>query len=237
MQVVDFTCAKPAENIALDEALLDEAEENDGPEVLRFWESPGFFVVIGSSNRVSAEVNLDACKADGVPVLRRNSGGGAVLQGPGCLNYALVLRMEGTCASIDGTNRFVLEQNARSLGRSAGENVERRGFTDLTIANLKFSGNAQRRRLRYLLFHGTFLLSFDLPKIARYLAFPSREPDYRNGRSHTDFVMNIRLSAAEVKSALKNAWGTGSALAGLPLERTRRLVAERYGRDEWNYRM
>src|SRR5215831_6230774 len=86
MELFDFTFATPAENLACDEALLDACERNGSGEVLRFWEPHGYFVVVGYGNSIATEVNLAACEAERIPVLRRCSGGGTVLQGPGCLN-------------------------------------------------------------------------------------------------------------------------------------------------------
>ena len=93
MKLLDLTLPSPAENLACDEALLDACDENGGEEILRFWEAREPFVVVGYANKVATEVNLDACAAKKLPVFRRCSGGGTVLQGPGCLNYALILRI------------------------------------------------------------------------------------------------------------------------------------------------
>ena len=57
-----------------DEALLESAEAGESGEVLRFWESPVHFVVVGYANKVASEVNLPACEARGIPILRRCSG-------------------------------------------------------------------------------------------------------------------------------------------------------------------
>ena len=80
MKILDLTLPTPAENLACDEALLDESEEGRHEEFLRFWEPADYFVVVGSSNKIAQEVNVEACRADNVPILRRHSGGGAVLQ-------------------------------------------------------------------------------------------------------------------------------------------------------------
>ena len=82
MRLLELTLPSPAENLALDEALL---LEHDGVavECLRFWESPVHFVALGVSGKMQADVDVDACARDGVPILRRASGGGTVLQGPG----------------------------------------------------------------------------------------------------------------------------------------------------------
>jgi len=92
MKYLDLTLDDAAGNLACDEALLQahETERLDG-ELLRVWEAQKYFVVLGHSNRIAAEVEIEACERRAIPVLRRMSGGGAVLQGPGCLNYSLIL--------------------------------------------------------------------------------------------------------------------------------------------------
>jgi len=95
MQYLDLTLPTAAENLALDEALLDEAEAAAAPlETLRLWELQSPAAIIGRSSRVAAEVQVDACRQLGVPILRRISGGAAILAGPGCLMYSLVLSYE-----------------------------------------------------------------------------------------------------------------------------------------------
>ena len=79
MRLLDLTLPDPAANLALDEALLLAAEEG-GAEVLRLWELPTLAVIVGSGGSVAIDVNVEACAADRVPILRRASGGG----GPGC---------------------------------------------------------------------------------------------------------------------------------------------------------
>ena len=117
MKLLDLTLPSPAENLACDEALLDWREAGTGGEVLRFWESRESFVVVGYANKVAAEVNVAACEARGIPVFRRCSGGGTVVQGPGCLNYTLVLRItaDGPLHNISVANQFIMEQNRAAI--------------------------------------------------------------------------------------------------------------------------
>src|SRR5437773_4119018 len=165
MKLLDLTFPTPEENLACDEALLDWCDEGAGPEVLRFWEPQQHFVVVGYSNRVGREVNVEACRERGTPILRRCSGGGTVLQGPGCLNYSLILRIDSDPAlqTVTGTNRFVMEHNRAALETLLVRSSRREeplssnfqlstfnfqlcvcGHTDLAIDGRKFSGNAQR---------------------------------------------------------------------------------------------
>ena len=95
MRYLDLTLPTAAENLVLDEALLAIAETGGRPaETLRFWEAAATAVVVGRSSRLKDEVLLDACLLNRVPVLRRPSGGAAIVTGPGCLMYALVLSYE-----------------------------------------------------------------------------------------------------------------------------------------------
>ena len=117
MKLLDLTLPSPVENLACDEALLDWCENGKGEEVLRFWEPREHFVVVGYANKIANEVNVAACEKRDIPILRRCSGGGTVLQGPGCLNYALVLRItdDGPLRNISSANQFIMERNRAAI--------------------------------------------------------------------------------------------------------------------------
>lgn len=246
MVYLDLSFRTPAENLACDEALLDSSESGDTGEVLRFWEAKSYFVVVGYANQVAREVNLAACKARGIPIYRRCTGGGAVVQGPGCLNYALILRIDTNkwLSTVTDANRFILERNRAAIAMLLSEKCGARsypepsvcGHTDLALGTLKFSGNAQRRCRRFLLFHGTFLLEFDLGLVEKLLLMPQRQPAYRENRSHTDFLTNLHLPADKVKSALLKAWNATAELQSPPYNRVSVLAAAKYSSDAWNYK-
>jgi len=239
MKLLDLTLPSPAENLACDEALLDAAETNAGDEVLRFWEPREHFVVVGYANKVATEVNVAACKARGIPVLRRCSGGGTVLQGPGCLNYTLVLRItaDGPLHNIGVANQFIMRQNRAAIEsaiRNPQSAIAVRGHTDLAIGDHKFSGNSQRRRKHFLLFHGTFLLNFDLALVSELLPMPSKQPAYRESRSHGQFLTNLNVSADKVKAALRQAWKAEEPLKNPPSEKITALARDKYATRGWN---
>jgi lipoate-protein ligase A len=236
MELLDLTLPSPAENLACDEVLLDAAEAGAGSEVLRFWEPREHFVVVGYANKVATEVNVAACEARSIPVLRRCSGGGTVVQGPGCLNYTLVLRItaNGPLHNIGVANQFIMRQNRAVLELVVKRPVAVRGHTDLAIGERKFSGNSQRRRKHFLLFHGTFLLNFDFALVSKLLPMPSKQPDYRESRAHTDFLMNFNKSPDKVKTALRQAWKAEKPLENPPLEKIAALAREKYATREWN---
>ena len=224
--------------------LLKGARIGDCVVLKRRGEEP--FVVVGYANQVEREVNVAAFAARGIPILRRCSGGGTVVQGPGCLNYALVLRItpEGPTRSISAANQFIMERNREAIqtARSKSEirnpksEIQIQGHTDLTLNGLKFSGNSQRRRREFLLFHGTFLLNFDLQLVDELLPMPSQEPDYRQRRGHGEFLTNLPLPAESVKSALQTAWVATGRFATVTAEAIAGLAARKYALHSWNFK-
>lgn len=239
VKLLDLTLETPEENLALDEALLDEADEADGPmEVLRLWEPSQPIVIAGRSSRVSAEVDCDQCRKLGITILRRCSGGATVLTGPGCLMYALVLSYERRPAlqMISEAHRFVLETLSNMLA-SAVSGVQPRGTSDLTVSGRKFSGNSMRAKRTHLLYHGTLLYDFPLGLVSKCLRMPPRQPDYRQERSHDDFLTNLPASAAELRNTLKKAWNVQEPLCEWPRLRTDELARARYSKQEWNLRI
>jgi lipoate-protein ligase A len=250
---LEFPLLQPTEILATEEVLLDAAEAGDCDETLSFWESRRHFIVLGYGNKVSSEVNQDACERLGVPILRRISGGGTVLQGPGVLNYALVLRADGQSqlTSIHGANQFIMQKNAEALSKllksdrgakNMEQTVEVQGHTDLAIAGRKFSGNAQRRKRTHLLFHGSILLNVDLELLEQVLPPPSLQPEYRQGRKHRDFLTQFSGSREAIVDTLTNAWSCinndSNALHQEWLARRRRaLLVNKYERSSWNLRV
>ncbi len=236
MKYLDYSFADPGANLACDEALLEAHEANvlEG-ESLRVWEAKNYFVVISHSNRVAAEVDREACARRKIAVLRRMSGGGAVVQGPGCLNYALILNSAAHgLKTIGDAFRLVLERHRDCVGALAGARPRIEGISDLTLAGRKFSGNAQQRKARFVLVHGTFLLNFDLALIETCLRMPARQPAYRAARPHSEFVVNLNIPCARLREALRSAWRAQEPLAPVPWARIAALAAERYARPEWS---
>ena len=236
MNYLDWTLPTPAGNLACDEALLDFCEAGACPGVLRFWEPEEHFVVLGYANKAGQEVNVNACRVRQIPILRRCTGGGTVLQGPGCLNYSLILRMDSAAAlqTITETNCLIMKRHQQALASLLKVPVAVQGFTDLALRDLKFSGNAQRRKREFLLFHGTFLLAFDVALVEELLLAPSRQPDYRRNRSHSSFLTQLEIPSASIKAALQNCWKALAPMKVFPLAAIDSLVQEKYGNEEWN---
>jgi lipoate---protein ligase len=213
LRLLDHTIGSVVLDLDVDAQLFREVEATGRGETLRVWEAPAPAVVLGHGDRAERAVRLRACAADAAPVVRRLTGGGAVVIGPGCLNFSLAV-------SID--RRPELQDVARSYAVILGALVRaldvpglaRRGLADLALGHLKVSGHAQRRGRRALLHQGTLLYAFDLALMARYLQEPLRQPAYRDGRRHGDFVANLPLDRTSVLKGLCAAFAAQHAEQG-----------------------
>jgi len=237
MQLIDHLCKTPGEDLALDEFALMKAEAGELGQTLRFWEPRRYFVVLGRAGRASADCIIDVCRRDGVTIERRISGGGTVLQGPGCVNYSLVLSYESNPSYRDlrESYRAVLGPIAGRLN-AMGVAAAVLPISDLAVEGKKISGNAQARKKRYFLHHGTFLVDMDLAEVSRYLRHPAREPVYRRGREHADFLTNIPLSRRQIEDVIKDVFPvTGPAWrpSRADIEGLKTLAEEKFEKKLW----
>jgi lipoate-protein ligase A len=238
---LDATEADAASNVALDEALLVEAEGRGGPSVLRAWELGHLAVVLGASCRLRENVRVEACRADGVEIARRSSGGGTVVIGPGALNFSVVLPIDADpeLKSVDTAQRYVLGRTLETI-RAEGVPAEMQGSGDLTLDGLKFSGSAQRRLRHHVLVHASLLYDFPLERIDRYTLMPPRRPSYRADRPHSEFVTNLRLSRSRLLAALRAAWlpeDRDVAPAEIPEQTLRGLIETKFSGIGWIERL
>ncbi len=238
-RILDLSLRSPEENLACDEALFLACERNGGPGILRFWVPDSTFVVVGYTNIVDREVQTDICRSLHIPVLRRCTGGGTVVQMPGCLNYTLVLPYAAAkeFSTIESTNRAIMESFRRAFAHLVkATTVTIEGISDLALNGKKFCGNAQRRGESSLLFHGVVLCDADLQWISRLLPMPSRQPGYRQNRPHARFLTNIHIHTEELKSVISRQWAAAADPFDPPWETVRQLVDSKYKQDSWNFK-
>jgi lipoate-protein ligase A len=235
MEFLSLTLPTLAENIALDEALLMAAESETGHEILRIWEWEAPAAVLGAGGKLAEDVDRDACAKDGVPILRRSSGGGTVLLGPGCLLYSLVLAYDRAAPlrAIATSYEYILDRICAYL---AVPGLRRAGTSDLALGGRKVSGNAQQRKRGHLLHHGSLLYDFDAMRAERYLLIPGRQPEYRQQRSHSEFLTNLPLERGDLITSLRAAFAAETETAEWPRERVGELVETKYQSAEWTMR-
>lgn len=149
----------PHRNLAVEQALLERVPRDSC--ILYLWQNR-HTVVIGRNQNPWRECNLTAMERDGVQLVRRITGGGAVFHDRGNLNFSF----------ITGADRYDVEAQHEIIlraVRSFGIPCERSGRNDLLADGKKFSGNAFISRGRLRQHHGTLLISADLTRLQQYL--------------------------------------------------------------------
>ena len=248
MRLLDTTFGTAAEHLALEEAVFLLADRDSGPtELLHLWEPDEIVVVVGRGSRVEQEVNVEHCRQRGIPILRRCSGGAAIVTGPGCLMYGVVLDRGNlpVANQIDEAHCFVLQKMAGAL-RRLGTDIEVAGTSDLTLRAghstsndhplKKFSGNSLRWGRSQLLYHGTILYNLSRDAIQGCLKMPPRQPIYRQQRSHGEFLSQLSADPKQLREALLEGWQVTGTTDRWPREKTSELLESKYGSDAWNFR-
>jgi lipoate---protein ligase len=175
-----------------DEALI-QATRGDGEPRVAAYQFPERQLVLGRGSRPELELDLAAVLADSLPVFRRRGGGCTVLLDPGNLIVSVVLPLPG----IGETKRAFAAISDRLIDLLAGcgaPGLTQRGISDLALGDRKVGGSSIYREKGLLYYSTTLLLAPDLPGMERWLAHPPREPDYRAGRRHEDFVGEIPVT-------------------------------------------
>lgn len=167
------------------------------PAVL-VWQPDDIYLVLGRSNSSEKSIYLDRAMADGVTILKRPSGGETVLLTPATLVIACTCplhRFNRPSQFFDWCNFLII----KCLEGYGIGNLGQKGISDVSVGEQKILGSAMFKAPDRLFYHAVLNVS-ELPgTIAWYIAHPSREPDYRKGRPHTDFITSLS-AIAEISS-------------------------------------
>jgi len=180
----------------LDDPLLEAVAADRRPRH-RVYRGDGVKVVLGRGSRPEKELKMDACREDGVAVLRRYGGGCSVVLDPGNVIVSAVLPVEGFAGNKGHFARLTGWLTA-GLERAGAPGVTQRGISDLALGERKIGGACIYRTRELLLYSVTLLVEPEIGLIERYLAHPPREPDYRRGRTHSAFVTSLCREFPEV---------------------------------------
>lgn len=188
------------------------------PPVVRVDEARAVTVVLSRSRDPGREVFLERCRADGVAVVVRPSGGGAVVLAPGVAAASVVTRTDPALRFPEPYFRRFCSAVAASLSRCGVTGVQARGVSDLALGDRKVAGSSLRLWQGRVLFQVSVLVDVDVELLERYLRAPSREPAYRGGRPHREFVTTLRnagfgVTCTEVVVALREGLEAEARLA------------------------
>ncbi|MDD5503619.1 MAG: biotin/lipoate A/B protein ligase family protein [Candidatus Thermoplasmatota archaeon] len=232
IRVIDTGVADPYYVTALDEAIAIARSEGKSPDTIHFYsrEPPG--ISVGYSKKIAEDVNPDECKKAGVKVVRRTSGGGTIFTDTGCLIYSIA-RNEPLKVSPEENFKKVCGAIVDTLAQF-GIWAERKLPNDVLLDGAKISGSAQIRKGNTTLIHGTFLLDTNV-ELMRKVLKNVKEVD--TIRSKCGFVPDVRELKREFAERLASAFGE-TVEPGSPTEYelalAKKLIAEKYGNDEWN---
>lgn len=232
----DHPSADPVANLALEEALV---RAGPAEPVLRVWRA-GRCVVLGRGQRPAREVDEVASRRDGVPVLRRSSGGGTVYLDPGTLNISLVL--PGRHPELTADLAGLLVEALHDLGIAA-DAAPRGVFVAVAGEPFKVSGLAAQVTIGATLAHATLLVTTPAADVTRYLAPAPAEPHPLD--SHRSAVRPLRdldpgidpaVATRAVLAAATRRHGPLLARPPYPAEvdRLADLLARRYRNPTWH---
>ncbi|MPM02269.1 hypothetical protein SDC9_48514 [bioreactor metagenome] len=194
-------------------SLPDIALLDDGPNRPLIWIPDKNYIILGASNTIEESLFVENVIRDNVTVMKRISGGQTVLPTPDCIVISCVfdntnhLQPKDIFYHINLLIKSVLEEaGVRALSLT--------GISDIAISGKKISGSAIYKNRKKLLYHCVLNIGEPALSFEKYLKQPLKEPDYRNGRKHGDFVTSLRengftgtidnLAAAIEQSLLSN---------------------------------
>ena len=186
-----------------DEKLLARLQSGDIAVGCRIWEPPDVSVVLGRSNQAANEVEIARCQQAQIPILRRRGGGGTVLLAPGVLVITLVKRVKRRYHFQEYFQQVnaVLIAALMQLGVCG---LTQRGISDICLDDRKILGSSMYRPQDILFYTASLMVANDVRLLDVYLKHPSKEPAYRQGRSHQHFVTTLASAYPALSVATLN---------------------------------
>lgn len=172
-----------------DELLLERCRRSGRAEI-EIFRPAGTEVVLGRGSKVELELNVETCREDGVKLRRRLGGGCAVVLDGGNLVLAVALPLPGVGGVrqvFDALTQWAID----GLARAGIPGVEKAGSSDLALHGKKVGGSCVYRSKGFFLYSTTLLFIPPSETAERWLSHPPREPEYREGRGHADFMGSL----------------------------------------------
>jgi lipoate-protein ligase A len=175
-RLLDTGARSAAENMALDETLLELKAGEKIPPTLRFLQFSNPTVLVGHHQSVEEEVRLDYCQTRGIEINRRLTGGGALYWGIKELGWEIYISKEDPRIPSRIEDLYRRMGEAASLGlRHLGIRAYFRPRNDIEIQGRKISGTGGTELSRAILFQGTLLVDFDVDEMLRVLRIPTEK--------------------------------------------------------------
>jgi len=234
IRLIDTDLADPYYVTALDEAIAIARAEGKAPDTIHFYRRNPPGISVGHFRKVAEDVNLEECKKAGVKVVRRASGGGTIFTDKGCLIYSIARKDRGAPEQPKETFRKVCGAIVDALARF-GIAAEYKPPNDVLLDGAKISGSAQVRKGSTTLIHGTVILDTDVALMRLVLKNAKDVTTVRGKRGFVPEAWKLKRALAEEFAGIFGEDVEQGAPTEYELALARKLVAEKYGNDEWNF--
>jgi len=173
------------------------------------WHPDERYIILGRANNPEASLETNLVEADQVKVYKRPSGGETVILTPN----TLVISVKVKIGNELNTQKYFKEINDKimdALSDLGVKDLSMKGISDISIGDKKILGSSIYLRKKTLFYHAVLNISESVEVISKYLKHPTKEPDYRKGRSHKEFVTSLltegyKLSVQELIPALNTS--------------------------------
>ena len=231
----------PRINLAIEEYLLKTMDVEKDPFLLFYINEPS--IIIGKNQNTAEEINTDYVDSNGIHVVRRLSGGGAVYHDLGNLNYSFITVDDGN--SFRNFRKFT-EPVVKAL-QSLGVNAELSGRNDLMAEGRKVSGNAQFSTRGRMFSHGTLMFDTEVDAVVSALKVSKEKIESKGIKSIRSRVANISeflkepMTVTKFRNAILHSIFEGEEnvryyeLTDEDWKKIHELSKERYGNWDWNY--
>lgn len=240
MLCIDNQNTKPQFNLAAEEYLL----KNFSDDIFMLWRNEPS-IIIGKHQNALAEINVDYVKENGINVVRRMTGGGAVFHDLGNLNFTFIETHNGEGKATMDFRKYT--QPILDILQRLGINAKFEGRNDLTIDGKKFSGNAECIYKNRVLHHGTILFSAHLPDLSAALKVDPAKFSDKSVKSVRSRVTNVSehlshpMDVIEFKNLIFNhiieMYEDAHIyhFTDIDLQAIEQLRASKYDTFEWNF--
>jgi lipoate---protein ligase len=229
----------PYFNLATEEYVLKEISDDS----FMLWRNEPS-IIVGKHQNTLAEINLEYVKANGIKVVRRLSGGGAVFHDLGNLNFTFTMQ-SGEDEELINFRKYT--EPILDVLQKLGIDARFEGRNDLTIGGKKFSGNAMHIWNRKVLSHGTLLFSSHMPDLSQALnvdpikftdkAVKSVRSRVTNISEHLKVPLDVMQFSMLVEEHIMEKYPEARLyeLSDEDHRKINQMVESKYGTWEWNF--
>ena len=171
------------------------------------WKPDDVYVVLGNSNKPGENLNEKEIEEDDVQIYKRPSGGETVVLTPNTLVISVKITLD-KFSDPKYYFRYFNQKIIEGLENVGIKDVSYRGISDIALKSKKILGSSIYRKRKALFYHAVLNVSEPVTTIERYIKHPTKEPDYRKGRTHKEFVTSLHnegypFSVNQISNSLK----------------------------------